>query len=135
MYMYMFSTQHHLKMPTGLGQFGHLAEAYMLERNFINKLYWDIKKTIWIPIRNNSGTTKHFNIYKTIRRSYKNDKPLRPDMNASAPHTNKYAPFHDLVDPRDLEWCVISSNVGANYLNRMSITCTCCACACPRARC
>ena len=37
--MINISTQHHLKMPTGVGQFANLASNYMLERNFINKLH------------------------------------------------------------------------------------------------
>ena len=93
----------------------------MLERNFINKMYWQVKKTIWIPVRNNSGHTKNISLHATVNRSYKGDKPFRPDMNASNPAASKYAPFHDIVDPRDLEWCVISHSIGAAYLNRMTI--------------
>lgn len=115
------STQHHLKMPTGLGQFSYLAENSMLKRNFINPTYWKTVKTIWIPVSNNTGAAKYFQVTRTITRSYKNDKPFKPDLNASDPVLNKYAPFHDLVDPRDLEWCVISSSIDSNMFDRVSI--------------
>ena len=119
--MLNISTQHHLKMPTGIGQFAKLTEQYMLNRNFINKTYWEVKKTIFIPIKNDSGVTKQINLQRTISRSYKNAKPFRPDLNASQAVADKYAPFHDVVDPRDIEWCLISHNLGSNNFNRMSI--------------
>lgn len=118
--MLNISTQHHLKMPTGIGQFAKLTEQYMLNRNFINKTYWYVAKTMWIPIKNDSGVTKQINVQKTIKRSYQNAKPFRPDLNASQSVAGKYAPFHDVVDPRDIEWCVISHNLGTNF-NRMSV--------------
>ncbi len=118
--MLNISTQHHLKMPTGIGQFAKLTEQYMLDRNFINKVYWQRIKTIYIPITNNTSVSKQINLQRTVMRSYKNDKPFRPDLNASQAVAGKYAPFHDVVDPRDIEWCVISHNLGT-HLNRMSV--------------
>lgn len=115
------STQHHLKMPTGLGQFSYLAENNVIDRNFINPTYWKKIKTIWIPISNQTGVAKYFQVRRTITRSYKNNKPFKPDLNASKPVLNKYAPFHDLVDPKDLEWCVISSSIDPAMFNRVAI--------------
>jgi hypothetical protein len=40
------SNRHLLAMPVGLGQFGDLTQNYMLERNFINKTYWKVVKTM-----------------------------------------------------------------------------------------
>ena len=116
------SVYHDLSMPDGLGQFCNLVELYMLNRNFINTTYWDIVQTKWIKISNNSGVDKGVTGLATINRSYKNSPIIKTDLNSTSAGTGgatTYPMFHHAVDPRQLEWCVIST--GFQIPERMSI--------------
>ena len=45
------SIHHQLVMPNGLGQFTNLARNdSMINRGYINKELWDIKKTVWLKL-------------------------------------------------------------------------------------
>ena len=103
---------HLLKLPFGLGQFEKLTDNYMLYRNFINKLYWDVIHTKWIPVVNNTNTvTKGFTKVVTINRSFKNDPIFRTDLNAMDPIGGSWADFQDNVPYNQTEWCVISCDL------------------------
>jgi len=85
-------------MPTGLGQFTHIADTNMLNRNFINKQYWDVKQTKWIKISNNSGTSKVMKKVFSISRSFKNDGLIRCDLDVY--YSGDIAPvFYENVSP------------------------------------
>ena len=115
------SIYHDLTMPKGLGQFCNLAENYMLNRNVINTTYWDIVSTKWVKISNNSGVSKGVTRMVTVNRSYKNSPVIKTDLNSTSAGSNPvtYPMFHHSVDPRQLEWCVIST--GFRIPERMSI--------------
>lgn len=116
------SLYHDLTMPKGLGQFCNLAELYMLNRNYINTTYWDIVQTKWIKISNDSGVAKGVTKIVTVNRSYKNSPIIKTDLNSTSAGTGggtTYPMFHHQVDPRMLEWCVVST--GFQIPERMSI--------------
>jgi len=99
---------HELKMPFGLGQFTCLAREGLNNRNTINPTYWQIKKTIWRKVNNDTGTTKNINFTVKINRSYKNAKPIKCDLDATPAIAGNYPTFDMQVDPRELEWLVLS---------------------------
>lgn len=115
------SIYHDLTMPKGLGQFTNLSEHYMLNRNLINTTYWEIVQTKWIKVSNDSGVNKGVTRFATINRSYKNSPVIKTDLNSQSAGSNPvtYPMFHQKVDPRQLEWCVIST--GFRIPERMSI--------------
>lgn len=115
------SIYHDLTMPKGLGQFTNLVELYMLNRNYINTTYWDIVQTKWVRVSNDSGTTKGVTALATINRSYKNSPVMKTDLNSQSAGTGTvtYPMFYQQMDPRQLEWCVIST--GFQIPERMSI--------------
>lgn len=102
------SLYHELVMPFGLGQFTSLAKGGITSRNTINTQYWDIRKTIWVKANNDTGANKSITKYVKINRSYRNSKPLRPDLDASPAIGGNYPTFDMMIDSKDLEWLVIS---------------------------
>ena len=108
-------------MPKGLGQFCNLAELYMLNRNYINTTYWDIVQTKWVRISNDSGVAKGISKVVTVNRSYRDHPIIKTDLNSTSAGTivTSYPMFHQQVDPRTLEWCII--NTGHVIPKRMSI--------------
>ena len=120
--MLLDSFYHDLNMPEGLGQFASLVELYMLNRNYINNTYWDIVQTKWIKVSNDSGVDKGVTALATINRSYKNSPIIKTDLNSTSAGSGAqttYPMFYQAVDPRQLEWCVIST--GFQIPERMSI--------------
>lgn len=118
------SNFHSLNMPHGLGQFTALTRNNMVDRNFINPTYWDIVYTKWVPLVNNSGVAKHITKIVTINRSYKNQKPIRTDLNSTSitkAGVTTYPQFHEQTDPTQLEWCIISAGSSDIQPRSMSI--------------
>lgn len=118
------SSFHNLSMPIGLGQFTTLTANSMADRNYINSTYWDIIQTKWIPIRNESGVQKHITKIVTINRSYKNAKVIKTDLKSTSmtkEGVTTYPMFHDQVDPRQLEWCILSAGSSDIQPRSMSI--------------
>lgn len=111
------SNRHLLAMPVGLGQFGDLTQNHMLERNFINKTYWKVVKTMWIPVFNKSGVNKSFTTVRSVMRSYKNEGVIRCDLNAADSVGNLYPTIQENVPPHEQEWCVISCDIVPNRLS------------------
>ena len=103
---------HDLTMPKGIGQFTGLCERDMVNRNFINPTYWEVVQTKWIPVSNNSGVAKNITKLVTINRSYKTMPIIKTDLNSTSsgmlPGTITYPNFYQSVDPRLLEWCIVS---------------------------
>lgn len=99
---------HELAMPFGLGQFTKLVSNPVISRNTINKTYWQVVQTKMMCVRNLTGNVRSFDRTVTINRSYKNDKPIRCDLDATAKINNQYPTFDMQVDPRQMEWMVIS---------------------------
>lgn len=105
----LHQTLHHeLCMPFGLGQFTKLVSNPVISRNTINKTYWHVVETKMMCVRNLTGNTRSFDRTITLNRSYKNDAPIRCDLDATAKINNQYPTFDMQVDPRQMEWVVIS---------------------------
>lgn len=111
---------HELNMPNGLGQFTHLADTNVMYRNYINKQYWDIKYTKWVKCENTTGTDKMIQKVFTVTRSYKNQAPIRCDLDAYEAGSN--APnFYENVPSHDLEWMILTPASNASVPDQLNI--------------
>lgn len=109
-----------LTLPAGLIGLQNLAAKTMFERNKLNPRYFTVVKTKFLYFKNSASTaanTDRRKITRTFRfRTRFPDKVMALDLNAhnTVPtgqgQTVDNADFIDLVNPKDVHWCLISTS-------------------------
>ena len=103
---------HNLTLPDGLPSFQRIADERITTQQKINPAYFTKKYTKFIKVSNNTSPSTA----KVIRRIFKIKQFYRNGLLKCDVDTNSGETFLHNVDPRELDWLIISNSEGASAI-------------------